>query len=129
MSLDFFKSWRRYRQFKQLEPSQRAIVFYSEGGQDWHHLQPIVAHLTGELGRTVCYVSSDPGDAGLSQENDRILPFYVRRLPYWQRLHASALSRSIRGTVTLGDQRSTTCREWLSLLPGYDTMLGHESQG
>lgn len=66
-------------------------------------------------------------DSDLTLED--ILPFYVRRMPYWQRLHASALSRSIRGTVTLGDQRETKCREWLSLLPGYDAMLGHESQG
>lgn len=48
---------------------------------------------------------------------EEILPFYVQRMPYWQRLHASALSRSIRGTVTLGDQASTSCRQWNTLLP------------
>ena len=37
---------------------------------------------------------------------EEILPFYVRRMPYWQRLHASGLSRSIRGAVTLGGQAS-----------------------
>ena len=34
---------------------------------------------------------------------EEILPFYVRRLPYYQRLYASALSRSMRAAVTLGD--------------------------
>ena len=59
---------------------------------------------------------------------EEILPFFVRRMPYWQRLHASALSRSIRGTITLGDQRSTKCRDWQALLPKFDaSLLAHES--
>ena len=58
---------------------------------------------------------------------EEILPFFVRRMPYWQRLHASALSRSIRGTITLGDQRSTKCRDWQVLLPKFDaSLLAHE---
>ena len=59
---------------------------------------------------------------------EEILPFFVRRMPYWQRLHASALSRSIRGTITLGDQRATRCRDWQALLPSFDaSLLAHES--
>lgn len=57
-----------------------------------------------------------------------ILPFYVRRMPYWQRLHASALSRSIRGTIVLGDHSSASCRDWQALLPKFDaTLLAHEN--
>jgi hypothetical protein len=48
---------------------------------------------------------------------EEILPFYVRRLPYYQRLFASALSRSMRTAVTLGDQASNGCRQWRTLLP------------
>ena len=48
---------------------------------------------------------------------EEILPFYVRRLPYYQRLFASALSRSMRTAVTLSDQASTNCRRWRTLLP------------
>jgi hypothetical protein len=48
---------------------------------------------------------------------EEILPFYVRRLPYYQRLFASALSRSMRTAVTLGDQASNNCRQWRTLLP------------
>ena len=59
---------------------------------------------------------------------EEILPFFVRRMPYWQRLHASALSRSIRGTITLGDQGSKKCRDWQALLPKFDaSLLAHES--
>ena len=58
---------------------------------------------------------------------EEILPFYVRRMPYWQRLHASALSRSVRGSVTLGDQRDIRCRDWQALLPKFDaTLLAHD---
>ena len=48
---------------------------------------------------------------------EEILPFYVRRLPYYQRLFASALSRSMRTAVTLGDHASNNCRQWRTLLP------------
>jgi hypothetical protein len=48
---------------------------------------------------------------------EEILPFYVGRMPYWQRLYANALSRSVRGTMILGDQRSKPAREWQAALP------------
>ena len=48
---------------------------------------------------------------------EEILPFYERRMPYWQRLHASGLSRSIRGAVTLGGQTSIKARDWQLALP------------
>jgi len=48
---------------------------------------------------------------------EEILPFYAGKLRYYQRLYASALSRSMRAAVILGDQTSTSCREWQMLLP------------
>ena len=58
---------------------------------------------------------------------EEILPFYVRRMPYWQRLHASAMSRSLRGTVTLAGQRDIQCRQWQALLPKFDvSLLAHD---
>lgn len=46
-----------------------------------------------------------------------ILPSHVATLPYYQRLYASALSRSVRATITLGNQAATSCRQWHTLLP------------
>ena len=64
-------------------------------------------------------------DSDLTLED--ILPFYVRRMPYWQRLHASAMSRSLRGTVTLAGQRDVRCRHWQALLPKFDvSLLAHD---
>ncbi|MGI9236117.1 MAG: DUF2452 domain-containing protein [Woeseiaceae bacterium] len=54
---------------------------------------------------------------------EQILPFYVAHMPYYQRLYANALSRSVRGAVTLGDQTSIRCRDWQKQLPGLDRML------
>jgi hypothetical protein len=48
---------------------------------------------------------------------EEILPFYAAKLRYYQRLYANALSRSIRGTVTLGEQRAMKCRDWRAALP------------
>ena len=57
---------------------------------------------------------------------EEILPFYVGKFPYYQRLYANALSRSVRAAVTLGDQASTSCRQWFALLPPLQNgLLGH----
>lgn len=54
-------------------------------------------------------------DTDLTLED--ILPYYAGRLPYFQRLLASALSRSIRAAVPSGDRTSISCREWQAQLP------------
>jgi len=54
---------------------------------------------------------------------EEILPFYVSAMPYYQRLHANALSRSIRGAVTIGGQTSIPCRDWQTRLPQLDRVL------
>ncbi len=48
---------------------------------------------------------------------EEILPFYVGRMPYYQRLYASALSRSVRASITMGDQTDSSCQTWQTLLP------------
>ena len=46
-----------------------------------------------------------------------ILPFHARGVRYYQRLYASALSRSVRATVSLEDEAAASCRQWHALLP------------
>lgn len=60
-------------------------------------------------------------DTDLTLED--ILPFYTSRLTYYPRLYASAMSRSMRGTMTLSEQRSTSCRELRLQLPAVDNFL------
>ncbi len=64
---------------------------------------------------------ADKMDTDLTLEE--ILPFYVNGFSYYRRLYASALSRSMRATVTLGDQQHTPCRQWLSMLPRRENVL------
>ncbi len=54
-------------------------------------------------------------DTDLTLES--VLPFYARQMPYYQRLHANALSRSIRATVTLSGRAGSASRDWRRLLP------------
>jgi hypothetical protein len=59
---------------------------------------------------------------------EEVLPFYIGRLPYYQRLYASALSRSLRAATILGDQTSMSCRQWLMMLPqAKNGLLAHKS--
>lgn len=64
---------------------------------------------------------SDKLDTDLTLEE--ILPFYVGHMPYYQRLYANALSRSLRTTVDLGDRASVSCRQWRKLLPKQEQIL------
>lgn len=64
---------------------------------------------------------ADRLDSDLTLEE--ILPFYVGGLPYYQRLYASALSRSIRAAVTLSGERTLSCRDWLPALPASGNRL------
>ena len=59
---------------------------------------------------------------------EEILPFYVGKMRYYQRLYASALSRSVRASVVLGDQESIRCRDWRMLLPESGNMLSYAHQ-
>ena len=46
---------------------------------------------------------------------EEVLPFHVGGLPYYQRLYASALSRSLRATALLCDQASNNHRQTTTL--------------
>jgi len=46
------------------------------------------------------------------------LPIHEGRMPYYQRLFAASLSRSIRGSLTAGGQTGRAASAWLESLPG-----------
>jgi hypothetical protein len=48
---------------------------------------------------------------------DDKLPVYEAGLPYYQRLFAAALSKSIKGSLALGDQLGRKSESWLTTLP------------
>lgn len=60
-------------------------------------------------------------DTGATLEE--ILPYCANNLPYYPRLFANALSRSVRRTMALGNQASRTGREWSGMLPKPENLL------
>ena len=54
---------------------------------------------------------------------EEILPYYAGRLGYYQRLYASALSRSVSTAVTRGNQAALSCRQWQRQLPRFENEL------
>ncbi len=72
----FLKNRSALGAFKALPPEWRRIVIYSESGQDWHHFASIIAELT-DRGERVCYLTSDPDDAGLRQDNVNLRAFCI----------------------------------------------------
>ena len=70
--MSLLRNWSQWRQFKSLAWEWRNIVIYSESGQDWHHFEPIINDLTNRLQLPVTYVTSDPNDPGLRQQNGRL---------------------------------------------------------
>ena len=60
-------------------------------------------------------------DTDLTLED--VLPFYAGNLPYYQRLLAAALSRSVRAAVARGGQAGIRCRQWQARLPRFENEL------
>lgn len=58
-------------------------MFLAESGQDWHHFQPILAHLTGALAQDVLYVCSTPDDPAFRQASPRLKVFCVGK-GFWR---------------------------------------------
>jgi len=54
---------------------------------------------------------------------EEVLPFHVSSLSYYQRLYASALSRSVSTVLARGDQGSKSAREWGMQLPHINNAL------
>ncbi len=110
MALTFFRDWSGYRAFRRVPRNERRIVFLAESGQDWHHFEPVIRHLTGRLGESIIYVSSDPGDPGLHQASPLIRPFCIGtglwRIWFCQFLDADVLVTQILDFGNLDLKRS-----------------------
>jgi YidC/Oxa1 family membrane protein insertase len=98
------------RAFRRLPISSRQIVIYSESSQDWHHHESLIRHLTGVLGKVVCYVSSDETDPGLTQGSASILPFFIGaglfRIIFFHTLQADVMLTQLLDLDNLDLKRS-----------------------
>ncbi len=71
-----------YRRFRSGENAPR-IVFYAEGPESWPHFEPILAELTGSLGRRLAYVTSSPSDPVLKRTDPNLDTFCVGAGVLW----------------------------------------------
>ncbi len=120
--MSFFSSWKNYQAFKKLDRSSKNIVFYSESGQDWHHFEPIIAHLTESQDKAVCYISSDAADPGLNQNHPNILPFCIHegffRILLFQWLDADVMVLTMLDLGNLDLKRSINPVHYIYLFHG-----------
>lgn len=73
----FIQYWKALRRFKALPPEDRSIVFYAEDAGSWRYFEPVISELTGEMGKSICYVTSSPQDPVLEMQDPRIKSFCV----------------------------------------------------
>ena len=57
---------------------------------------------------------------------ETIFPFYSAKLPYYQRLYASSLSRSLFTSLLLGDQTAISGRQWYKLASLSEYRIAHQ---
>lgn len=108
----------RARRFQRLSAAKRSIVFYAEGAADWAHFSPVIEELVGPLGRTICYLTSDPNDPVLSRGDDRMLTFYIgsgtSRTLQFRLLSANVMVMTLpdRSTASRADRHVLVAPSW-----------------
>lgn len=65
------------RSFAKSDRTHRAITFYAEDHGTWPHFEPIVAALVDDLGRDVCYLTSQADDPVLANPHPKIRAFAI----------------------------------------------------
>jgi len=116
-----------------LSANDRSVVFYSESGQDWHHFEPIIKHLTHELLITVCYVTSDKNDSGIRQSNPRMLSFCIEegffRTLFFQILKADVMVMTMLDLHNFELKRSIHSVHYIYMWHGMGSthMVDHEN--
>jgi len=75
--MSFLQGWKGWRTFKRLPWEWRNLVFYSESGQDWHQFEDLIDVLNKRWKLKVCYVTSDPQDAGLSRQHPNYMAICI----------------------------------------------------
>lgn len=87
------------KDFQRLPSQERAITFYAEDGASWPHFEPIIAELTGPLGRTVSYLTSDAADPIFDAAVPGLRAFHIgegfKRAYLFQKLEVGVLVATV----------------------------------
>ena len=69
-----------YRFFYKTPKEDREVVFYSENEGYRSYFEGIIDELILKHNQSICYVTSDPKDAMLSEVNENIKSYYINKL-------------------------------------------------
>jgi hypothetical protein len=75
--LQFFRHLSNVVAFNQLPKASRTVVFYSEGGTYWVHLNALLKAFLQRSDVGVCYISSNADDPGLTLEHPNLNTFLI----------------------------------------------------
>ncbi len=64
--MSFFRHLINAIAFQHLERTRRRVIFYSEGGHDWPHLEGLLRACLAEITGAIVYLSSSDDDPGLT---------------------------------------------------------------
>ncbi len=74
---NFFRALSEVRRFNSLPLEQREFVFYAEDAGSYAHFSEMLQKLTGEFGKTACYLTSSSSDPILSSPPAGVRPFFI----------------------------------------------------
>lgn len=85
----FVSEYREMRRFQKLDRAERNIVFYAESSSYRGYLEPFIDRLVNNHGKSVCYLTSSPGDPVLRENRQGVRPFCIGDGPLRAALFAS----------------------------------------
>ncbi len=71
------EEWRNLKTFQKLSDEDRSIVFYAENKASMNHFRTLMTELTEVKGLKICYVTSVKNDKILSNNNEKILTYFI----------------------------------------------------
>jgi len=110
---------RLLKKFHRLPEEYREIVFFSEGGNYWNTMAPIIESLL-EKGRVLTYLTMDSKDPGLRQNSDSVASFCLGRgmglMYFMSMLRANLVIMTTPGLQTLTIKRSPVVKHYIHVL-------------
>ena len=102
--------------FGALPRAQRSLIFYSEGGEHWPHLGPIVRNIIDVIRHPVVYVSSKQSDPGLRVRSPLLKTFCISSgaslANFFKSLEADVMVMTMPDLESFYIKRSPRCRHY-----------------
>jgi len=78
--LQIYREASSIRRLFKINKKDREVVFYSEDKSSYTYFEGLIDYLTREAGKDVYYLTSEVNDPLFNLKNNRLHPFYVKKL-------------------------------------------------